>query len=211
MIQLLWCLIKYNSSNLEMHSKYLFLSVLAFCLFESITANRPRTCYSCKGINCMRTSRETTKQCSDPLDYCVTIFDNFNVIQKGCSYEIQESLRRRCDNNSVECHKCNTDRCNTLGQADYMCIQCDSSQNAKCASAPMELKPTRCGSPTAPNSYCFVQYNGKVIQRGCSRSVVEQEACKENPDCMLCLAGDIRVCNTANFKPGSLSLERIQL
>ncbi|XP_061397220.1 uncharacterized protein LOC133332865 [Musca vetustissima] len=186
-----------------MHLKSVLLTVLVIGLLESITANTARTCYSCKGINCMRTSVQPTKQCSDPLDICVTVFDKFNVVQKGCSYEVPEHLRRRCDDDTAECHKCNTDRCNNLGQAEFNCIQCNSSEDSKCSSAPAELEVTRCGSPTAPNSYCYVQYDGNVVKRGCSTSVVEQQSCYANANCMLCLAGDIDGCNAADFTPGS--------
>ncbi|XP_075168316.1 uncharacterized protein LOC142240505 [Haematobia irritans] len=187
-----------------MQSKFIFLSAIIIGLFlTTVSANKPRTCYSCKGINCIRTSRSTTIQCSDPLDYCVTIFDKFKVIQKGCSYEIPEHLRRRCDTHSPECHKCITNRCNNLGQEEYLCVQCDSSKNSKCASAPHDLEAERCASPTAPNSYCYVQYDGEVTKRGCSTTVVEQETCFANANCLLCLAGDIRACNTVNFAAGS--------
>lgn len=132
-----------------MQLRIVLLSVLALVLFDVISANTPRTCYSCKGINCMRTSVMPTKQCTDSLDYCVTVFDKcktewfpnnllrsrivsqfiaVNVIQKGCSYEVPEYLRKRCDANTAECHKCNTDRCNNLGQAEFKCVQCNSSQ-----------------------------------------------------------------------------------
>lgn len=55
-------------------------------------------------------------------------FCSVRVVQKGCSLEIPIELRKRCDSNSKECHKCNTDRCNSLGQEDYTCVQCESSK-----------------------------------------------------------------------------------
>lgn len=65
----------------KMHLKLVILSIAAVGLLTEVTANTSRICYSCKGINCMRTSASTTKQCSDPLDYCVTIFDKCKVMQ----------------------------------------------------------------------------------------------------------------------------------
>lgn len=132
-----------------MHSKVIVgIVIVLLGLVEFSVANKAKTCYTCEGINCMRTSLSATKTCSNPLDYCVTIFDKckfkllilmamkikprfqslVNIVQKGCSYEVPENLRKRCDANTVECHKCNSDRCNNLGQIQFTCIQCDSSQ-----------------------------------------------------------------------------------
>ncbi|KAI8118999.1 hypothetical protein CVS40_9488 [Lucilia cuprina] len=187
-----------------MHSKLIVATaVVLLGLVDYSLANKAKTCYSCEGINCMRTSVATTKTCSDPLDYCVTIFDKFNVIQKGCSYEVPEYLRQRCDANTVECHKCNSDRCNNLGQVQFACIQCDSSKDSNCASSASQLTAQRCGSPTAPNSYCYVKYENGSTKRGCSTTVADQLACYSDANCSLCLAGDISGCNSVDFTPGT--------
>lgn len=59
-----------------MHSKLIIATAVVFvALVDFSGANKAKTCYTCEGINCMRTSISTTKTCIDPLDYCVTIFD----------------------------------------------------------------------------------------------------------------------------------------
>ena len=65
-----------------------FVAIAIFSQFGLSEANKAKTCYTCEGINCMRTSLATTKTCSDPLDYCVTVFEkckfvlDFKTIQK---------------------------------------------------------------------------------------------------------------------------------
>ncbi|XP_054739549.1 uncharacterized protein LOC129245419 [Anastrepha obliqua] len=183
-------------------------TLLALALFigNSTATGAVRTCYTCDGINCQRTSLVKEQKCQDALDYCVTVFEKFSVVQKGCSLEVPTELRQRCDANTVECHKCNADRCNNLGQPNYLCLQCDSSKDASCASNASGIMPTRCPSPTAPNSYCYVKYDGGVTTRGCSTTVADQQSCYSNANCMLCLAGDLKSCNSVDFAPGSRAM-----
>ncbi|XP_037949186.1 uncharacterized protein LOC119680444 [Teleopsis dalmanni] len=180
-------------------SKYICATILIAAIVAIANANSSRTCYSCSGADCGRTTKSVTVQCFDSLDYCVTIFDKFNVVQKGCSINLPIELRQRCDANTAECHKCNTDRCNNLGQANFMCLECDSEKNADCANNPTAIAATRCSAPTAPNSYCYVKSANNVVSRGCATNIADQESCLKDANCMLCLAGDITNCNSVNI------------
>ncbi|CAD7013298.1 uncharacterized protein LOC101458251 [Ceratitis capitata] len=182
------------------------LFALALLVQHSGATEQPRTCYTCEGINCQRTSIMKEQKCLNSLDYCVTVFSKFTVVQKGCSLEVPIELRRRCDANTVECHKCNTDRCNNLGQPNYLCLQCDSSNDANCANNVSALTPMRCSSPTATNSYCFVRYDGGVTTRGCSTTLADQRSCYANANCLLCSPGDFKGCNSVDFQPGTRAL-----
>ncbi|XP_036330896.1 uncharacterized protein LOC118742718 [Rhagoletis pomonella] len=182
------------------------LAVVVLLIDSSAATEQVRTCYTCEGINCQRTSLVKEQKCLNALDYCVTVFDKFTVVQKGCSLEVPSALRRRCDANTVECHKCNADRCNNLGQPNYLCLQCDSSTDANCASKSSAVMPARCPSPTAPNSYCYVKYEGGVTTRGCSTTVADQRSCYSNANCMLCSPGDLKGCNSVDFAPGTRAM-----
>lgn len=44
---------------------------------EAQNAVEPPKCYSCEGINCLRTTlQNVTASCTDKLDVCVTIFED---------------------------------------------------------------------------------------------------------------------------------------
>ncbi|XP_018803595.1 PREDICTED: uncharacterized protein LOC108978010 [Bactrocera latifrons] len=179
----------------------------AVLLVHSAEANQEtRTCYACEGINCQRTSLAQEQKCLNALDYCVTVFDKFTVVVKGCSLEVPSELRRRCDANTNECHKCNSDRCNNLGQPNYLCLQCDSSKDANCASAASSVTPTRCASPTSQNSYCYVKYDGGVTTRGCATTLADQRSCYASANCMLCSPGELKSCNSVDFQAGTRAL-----
>ncbi|XP_055920210.1 uncharacterized protein LOC129951882 [Eupeodes corollae] len=176
--------------------------VLSF-LVVIASASAPLSCVTCEGIGCLRTSLVKTEACLDPLDICVTIFDGFEVVRKGCSLQIPVELRKKCNNNGIECHKCNENGCNTWGRDDYRCIECDSSRNADCKNNAANIAPIRCKSPTSPNSYCYVRTENNQTKRGCALSVKEQQDCFKSANCMLCLAGDMKACNSVNFTAGS--------
>ncbi|XP_055859271.1 uncharacterized protein LOC129921461 [Episyrphus balteatus] len=177
---------------------------LLFLAVSFASANSPLSCITCEGIGCLRTSLTKKETCIDPLDICVTVFDGFQVVRKGCSLSVPIELRKKCNTpNGIECHKCNQDNCNTWGRDDYRCVECDSSRNADCKNNPSAIAPTRCASPTSPNSYCYARIESSKTTRGCSLSVKDQQECFKSANCMLCLAGDVKACNAVNFTPGS--------
>ncbi|XP_064552022.1 uncharacterized protein LOC135437872 isoform X1 [Drosophila montana] len=166
-------------------------------------ANNIRSCHSCQGINCQRTELSQEQKCVDSLDYCVAIYDkSAKVLYKGCSLEIPSELRHRCDSpNDGSCFKCNTDRCNNVGSAKFACVQCNSSEDTNCAENATSLRPAVCTAPTASNSYCFVKASasGSSIERGCATTVIDQQSCLKDANCLLCSSGDVRGCNSVNI------------
>ncbi|KAH8400952.1 hypothetical protein KR009_001972 [Drosophila setifemur] len=179
------------------------IASLLMVLLGSVAANKITTCLSCEGSNCQRSSLNKTQSCVDSLDYCVAIYDEAKVLFKGCSLEIPNQLRSKCNDNR-SCYKCNTDRCNNVGSAKYACIQCDSSSDSNCAKNAATLEASRCASPTAPNSYCYVKSSSSgSIQRGCSTTESDQQTCLNDSNCLLCSPGDIRNCNAANIVESS--------
>ncbi|KAM8713499.1 hypothetical protein ACLKA7_013766 [Drosophila subpalustris] len=179
--------------------------LLVICSTGCVRANTVRSCYSCNGINCQRTSLSQEQKCSDSLDYCVTIYDNSKVLYKGCSLEIPVQLRQRCESRpNGSCFKCNSDRCNNVGSSQFSCVQCDSSKDSECAENATTLKATVCVAPTAPNSYCYVKSSGSSSTvRGCATTMTEQKTCLEDANCLLCSPGDVRDCNNVNIATDS--------
>ncbi|XP_022232409.2 uncharacterized protein LOC111080873 [Drosophila obscura] len=171
---------------------------------ELQNAAEPPQCYSCEGINCLRTTKQNvTIGCVDRLDICVTIYENFAVSQRGCLSQISLAGQAKCQAKSPECHKCNGELCNNQGRSDFQCIQCSGSDSETCnEGGTTTLKASQCGLPTSINSYCYVKIVGEHLQRGCALSLKEQKSCLESKDCSLCLpdnSGDSVACNTFNL------------
>lgn len=61
-------------SNMKVKAALGILALIA-CTVGYSQANTVKTCSSCYGINCQRTTLNETKTCLDSLDYCVTIYD----------------------------------------------------------------------------------------------------------------------------------------
>ncbi|EDW60926.1 uncharacterized protein [Drosophila virilis] len=157
----------------------------------AVNASTPRTCYSCEGINCQRTTlQDVTVKCNDLLDTCVTVFEGFMVSEKGCQLELSLAAQAKCDARDIQCQKCSGELCNNQGRIDFQCIQCNGLENADCNSAGDSISPSRCPAPTASNAYCYVKSVDTHLQRGCSLNVKEQQSCLKDSDCSLCLPED---------------------
>ncbi|XP_001361681.4 uncharacterized protein [Drosophila pseudoobscura] len=168
---------------------------------ELRNAAEPPQCYSCEGINCLRTTKQNvTIGCADRLDICVTIYEDFAVSERGCLSQISLEGQAKCQARSPECHKCSGELCNNQGRSDFKCIQCSGSTSSTCnEGAASTLKASQCGLPTSSNSYCYVKVVGENLQRGCATSLKEQKSCLESRDCSLCLPGNSLesvACNT---------------
>uniref|UniRef100_A0A034WFD8 DUF753 domain-containing protein n=1 Tax=Bactrocera dorsalis TaxID=27457 RepID=A0A034WFD8_BACDO len=165
---------------------------------HSVNPAVPRTCYSCEGINCLRVSQlNSTSDCLDLLDYCVTVFRGFTVIARGCYADLEANLRDKCDlGDHPECVKCFGNRCNDKGRADFQCIECKSSEDKRCATDTSALTAVQCPVPTAQNSYCYVRESKEEgTSRGCFVHQQEQEECLSDAQCSMCLSDDALACN----------------
>lgn len=176
-------------------------TLISFCCFYLAPASvEGLQCYSCRGINCLRTTTQNKFEiCEDNLDTCVTIFEKFAVTAKGCLMTIAPELKRKCnDINNLECQMCTGDLCNTMGRSDYKCYQCDErDKNSKnCAGNLDQITPTQCLAPTSPNSYCYTKTNEGFTMRGCSLNVRDQLECLNDGACTLCLVDDGEGCNS---------------
>ncbi|KAH8327093.1 hypothetical protein KR074_002706, partial [Drosophila pseudoananassae] len=149
-------------------------------------------CYSCEGINCLRTTlQNATASCTDKLDVCVTIFEDYAVSERGCLSQISLAGQAKCEAKDNQCLKCSGQLCNNKGRKDFKCIQCLGSESATCnKGASASLTATQCGLPTSANSFCYVKVVGEHLQRGCSLSVKEQKSCLADKDCSLCSPDD---------------------
>ena len=188
------------------------LIVGSFLLLSAVRADssavdpaHPRRCYSCQGLNCYRTSKiEVSSNCTDLLDICVTIFEEYSVVAKGCYLDMPEKHRHKCDQrNNPECLKCFGELCNNQGRSDFKCIQCNSNENSKCTSDTSSMTPVQCSIPTAPNSYCYVKKNGTNVTRGCLLHVKDQQDCMQNDACSMCLSQDAEACNSYQLRSSS--------
>ncbi|XP_055387111.1 uncharacterized protein LOC129615763 [Condylostylus longicornis] len=173
----------------------IFILIILNCIGTAISDGR--TCYSCRGINCLRTSKNVTVKCKDPIDNCITIFEGFEIVARGCYSEIESNLRRKCnDPDHIECDQCNKDLCNVFGRRDYKCVQCNSKDDVNCKNNISKLEPQRCPISSSSNSYCYSKVTeNDVVIRGCSSSTKSQNECLNDNNCILCLSGDINNCN----------------
>lgn len=192
-------------------SKVLFLfglTILYSLSFTSVQAQR-KHCYACRGINCLRTTiQKNYETCEDSLDDCVTIFDKFAIVAKGCLSSLPIELTNRCNGNqNPECQVCSGDLCNTMGRHDYKCYQCDErdNNNSKCATNLEAMTPTQCLAPTSLNSYCFTKKKDGFTIRGCSINVKDQSECLHDTSCSLCLADDGEGCNSKQMAAAGVS------
>ncbi|XP_011178722.2 uncharacterized protein LOC105209814 [Zeugodacus cucurbitae] len=178
---------------------YVLLAVTYVTADEhAVNPSVPRTCYSCEGINCLRVTKlNVTSECSDLMDYCVTVFRGFTVVARGCYGDLEEQLREKCDSaDHPECVKCYGNRCNDKGRADFKCIECKSSEDKRCASDTSVLTAVQCPVPTAQNSYCYVRESKEEgISRGCYVHQQDQEECLNDAQCSMCLSDDAVACN----------------
>ncbi|XP_017077673.2 uncharacterized protein LOC108112356 [Drosophila eugracilis] len=176
------------------------------------SADLPK-CYSCEGINCLRTTlQNATVSCSDKLDVCVTIYEDFAVSERGCYEQISLAGQAKCAAKDDQCQKCSGQLCNNQGRRDFKCIQCIGSESDACnKGATSSLTASQCGLPTSANSYCYVKVVGNQkdnLQRGCALSVKEQKSCLEDSECSLCLpdnSSDSVACNNFDLELGSKS------
>ncbi|KAH8373730.1 hypothetical protein KR200_008765 [Drosophila serrata] len=175
---------------------------------EVQNAVEPPKCYSCEGINCLRTTRQNvTISCSDKLDVCVTIYNDFAVSERGCFSQISLAGQAKCAAKDSQCQKCSGQLCNNQGRRDFTCLQCSGSDTADCnKGASASLTPAQCGLPTSANSYCYVKVVGSALQRGCALSVKEQKSCLDDENCSLCLpedSSDSAACNNFDLDTSS--------
>lgn len=50
--------------------------MILILLFGCLYGAQSKECYSCEGINCLRTTKITDKAtCIDPVDSCITVFE----------------------------------------------------------------------------------------------------------------------------------------
>ncbi|XP_055859270.1 uncharacterized protein LOC129921460 [Episyrphus balteatus] len=192
-----------------MSKSLIIFSLLSLYCLSIAPATQGLQCYTCRGINCYRTTIQYKfETCQDSLDSCVTIFDKFAVVAKGCAMNIPVELRRKCnDENNPECLMCTGALCNTMGRSDFKCYQCDerNADMSKCANGIDKLTPLQCEAPTAPNSYCYTKtYKGATV-RGCSLNVKDQKECLADKECTLCLAEDGEGCNSRQMLAAGVS------
>ncbi|XP_037828601.1 uncharacterized protein LOC119616318 [Lucilia sericata] len=162
-----------------------------------------RTCHQCNGINCLRTTYESTQKCLNDLDICVNVFDGETILAQGCLEQLSEDLRHKCDaqnlNDSNDCFKCNENLCNNLASKSFECIQCDSETDENCRINPKSLLPSRCVISRTPNEYCFVKQEGNHVIRGCAKTLEEQKSCLSSTDCMICQPSQLSGCNDSEL------------
>uniref|UniRef100_A0A034WEH1 DUF753 domain-containing protein n=1 Tax=Bactrocera dorsalis TaxID=27457 RepID=A0A034WEH1_BACDO len=172
-------------------------------------------CHKCTGINCQRTTYAATEDCTDTLDSCVTVFQESMVLAQGCLGQLAVELRNKCEMPSAEqtdgaemidvddatpavnrnCHQCSEDLCNNLSAEGTDCLQCDSNEEAKCASDTESLQPQRCPISKAVNTYCYAKIEASRATRGCATDLAQQKECQSNSGCSLCSPSDINGCN----------------
>uniref|UniRef100_A0A0K8V2J4 DUF753 domain-containing protein n=1 Tax=Bactrocera latifrons TaxID=174628 RepID=A0A0K8V2J4_BACLA len=187
--------------------------VLLQVLFEPTDA--AAKCHKCTGINCQRTTYAATEDCTDALDSCVTVFQESMVLAQGCLGQLAVELRNKCEMPSTEqtdgtemtdvdaavpavnrdCHQCSEDLCNNLSAEGTDCLQCDSNEEAKCASDTESLQPQRCPISKAVNTYCYAKIEVSRATRGCATDLAQQKECLSNSGCSLCSPNDINGCN----------------
>ncbi|XP_037828614.1 uncharacterized protein LOC119616326 [Lucilia sericata] len=191
---------------------YSYLKLIVLTLFvANLKGVQSKECYSCEGINCLRTSKIANKAtCVDPVDNCVTVFEGLTVVARGCYSILPEEYRNKCDNLSdSECHKCYKNLCNDRGAIS--CLQCSSSNNKECSSAATNLETTRCPISTSPNSYCYTRQSSGNIERGCLVDSNEQLKCLADNSCDMCIPDGEMACNRESVDHAESGSKRLTI
>ncbi|XP_014100033.2 uncharacterized protein [Bactrocera oleae] len=206
-------MLEFNKRTHKVLMYALVVLVLLQVLIESTDA--ATKCHQCTGINCQRMTYAATEDCADELDSCITIFQDSMVLAQGCFGQLAVELRNKCEMPSTEeadvaeitdvdetalvvnreCHKCSEDLCNNLSAEGTDCIQCDSNEDAECASDTENLQPQRCSISRAVNTYCYTKIEASRATRGCATDLVQQKECLNSSGCSLCSPSDIDGCN----------------
>ncbi|XP_068147667.1 G surface protein, allelic form 168 [Drosophila tropicalis] len=170
----------------------------------------PISCQSCNDTTeCAATNLEAIA-CPSSLEYCVTVFDSAGLVTaRGCSNTVESSWSTYCDDNSKNCHNCNSNGCNSATSlSSYTeCIYCDAD-NANCESNPSAVVTRRlcngqCMTALRPKS------NGSLFfdpVRNCldDKSAEDQLKCINGED-KLCSACSGEACNVAVLPEDRLS------
>lgn len=104
----------------------------------------PLTCFECEGDNCATTLN--TNECqNNPEQNCVTVFEQENVISRGCADAVYENHIDHCRNNPGSCHECKSNECNSLATKTSLttCITCDSLTDLNCSENSELITSTR--------------------------------------------------------------------
>ncbi|KAH8401800.1 hypothetical protein KR009_007921, partial [Drosophila setifemur] len=151
----------------------------------------PLSCQSCSDAASCAATDLSSVACSSEEDYCVTVFSAAGAVNaKGCSAVVEATWSSYCDENSGNCHNCNSNGCNkAVSLEDYNeCLYCDQD-NADCARNPENVKSLRlcngqCMTALHRTSEESIVYN---TVRGCLDD-------KDAADQATCIAGQDKNC-----------------
>ena len=132
------------------------------------TENR-LVCLKCSGEGCHGDNEPIVEYCErlSSTEKCVTIFDSAgSLFERGCSSSIQNSALCTTSN----CVTCSFNECNveTLPGQKYHCISCNSNDDPKCISHPLETQVAACTTNQCFSMLLAIDGKGQQIQRGCA-------------------------------------------
>ncbi|XP_026471292.1 prestalk protein-like [Ctenocephalides felis] len=160
-------------------------------------------CFKCESATCHDISKLTAAKCVKPEQYkedagCYTLQQSDKVL-RGCSMDMTDSLKTKCDKYGGFCKKCDTDQCNKEKivpnkEPVKQCYTCDSSKDGiKCVDSDLSVDATWWKGVLKTCSFinettCVSLMNGGKTIRGCLSDVLENNGLKEckGENCISC-------------------------
>lgn len=172
------------------------------CNKGEIDFSASHRCYTCQGTDCLKSSVEI-ETCPNVDDICVTLFDEFNPVRRGCKSALSRQEKDICDDpDNVNCDPCSSDSCNLNSREDHQCYYCSSVTDSQCIAAPLSVM--RCPAPTtevSAEAQCYTRVIGMITERGCLGTPATDAECKSSENCQMCAIEDGEACNKGLFPP----------
>lgn len=175
-------------------------------------------CSSCQGDNCNKnvypenrlscaTCQGKCDEASVSTEICLLYqqeekcFAHYNDVglpmRLGCSSAVSKNDLQEWNQQNV-LHECSNENCNALEKIpqNEKCLVCDSTNDERCATAPILLRDLLEDTCYAPRNKCYTQIKGTTTFRGCLRNAgtqTEINNCENNTG--LCQACSGSQCN----------------
>ncbi|XP_070502926.1 proprotein convertase subtilisin/kexin type 5-like [Chironomus tepperi] len=159
-------------------------------------------CMNCYGTACDEISIDE-KYCEQlsPNERCVSIFNaDDKITERGCLSTVESSAM--CNQNSTNCLKCNTNRCNLQNSRDekHFCVSCNSMTDPTCTSINSSPNTKACTTNQCYSRLIPAENNWNYIEKGCISDLPSN-----NPVCTNCTTCDGSLCNNIVYPVNLIS------
>ncbi|KAG5682586.1 hypothetical protein PVAND_011931 [Polypedilum vanderplanki] len=158
------------------------------------TKNRAQ-CHVCVGSQCAA-NEDNLSYCGRYQENCVTVFDNNEVIERGCLSSLIN--KRQCVLQANKCKSCGQNGCNNMTTlSSQVCINCNSQNDTNCVH-----NPSLAGIKFCSSSGCYTRLVDGNLIRGCKEDL-QNFVCDSTTNCQSCSSND--KCNSGNYPDNRLS------